>query len=66
MLNEATELRNICRQRLEDDHKAQRTETMMEEGFSATHLLDLSLHCFYKYCATLLLFVAFVAKYLWA
>ena len=57
MLRKATELRNICRQRLEDDHKAQRTETIMEEGFGATHLLNLSLNYFYKYCATLLLFV---------
>ena len=62
MLNKAAELRNICRQRLEDDHKIQRTETMMGKGFSSTHLLNLSLNYFYKYCATLLLFVAFVAK----
>ena len=40
MLRKATELRNICRQRLEDDHGTQRTETIIEEGFGATHLLD--------------------------
>ena len=55
MLGKAAELRNICRQRLEDDHKIQSTETIMEEGFGATRLLNLSLNYFYKYSATLLL-----------
>ena len=34
-----------------------------EDGFGATHILNLSLNYFYKYCATLLLFAAFVAKF---